>query len=281
MLPLDSRKQLTDEIDSDLQKLQSYVNESSYFLASYEIRKAQDAIQEALKQFSSIKSALNPQGKFSFKGKKKEHSAGSSSAIKDNLVVNKTPDAVESKRFATEETLTTLGSGVVVIDQKDALLDLDSGKVSGKDVLLMNLMDSKVLIHSVPNTLRLQNLKGCNILAMPVSTSVFVEYCENCTFAVACQQLRVHNTKNCIFYLHVTSRGIIEDCSDIKVAPYCLNENEEALSGAFELAKLNRGKNNWDSLDDFNWLSPSAPSPNWSVLPVESRRKFSFSDFKK
>ena len=29
--------------------------------------------------------------------------------------------------------------------------------------------------------------------------------------------------------------------------------------------------NNWDKIEDFNWLSSSAPSPNWNILPESQR----------
>ena len=29
--------------------------------------------------------------------------------------------------------------------------------------------------------------------------------------------------------------------------------------------------NNWDKIEDFNWLSSSAPSPHWNVLPENQR----------
>ena len=55
-------------------------------------------------------------------------------------------------------------------------------------------------------------------------------------------QLRVHVTVDSIFYLHVTSRAIIEDCSRVKFAPYAwtypgiqdhfkVQENSHAPSG--------------------------------------------------
>ena len=66
----------------------------------------------------------------------------------------------------------------------------------------------------------------CSILCGPVSSSVFIEDCKDCTFVVACQQLRVHGTVQSLFYLHVTSRAIIEDCQQVSFAPYNLTYPE-------------------------------------------------------
>ena len=54
----------------------------------------------------------------------------------------------------------------------------------------------------------------------PVSGSIFVENCADCSFVVACQQLRVHSTSSSHFYLHVTSRAVIEDSRQLAFAPY-------------------------------------------------------------
>ena len=35
---------------------------------------------------------------------------------------------------------------------------------------------------------------------------------------------------------------------------------------------LNETVNNWDKVDDFNWLAAASPSPNWSLLPPGQRR---------
>ena len=35
---------------------------------------------------------------------------------------------------------------------------------------------------------------------------------------------------------------------------------------------LNELVNNWNEVDDFNWLVPATPSPNWTILPSEERK---------
>ena len=99
-------------------------------------------------------------------------------------------------------------------------------------------------------------------------------------------QLRVHTTVDCVFYLHVTSKAIIEDCRKLQFAPYSLSYPK--LQAQFQVREqcswyhvcelyrlhlqesgLNESVNNWDSVDDFNWLVPSTPSPNWTLLPQE------------
>ena len=81
-------------------------------------------------------------------------------------------------------------------------------------------------------------------------------------------QLRVHRTTRSTVCVHVTSSGIIEDCSDMQFAPY--NFSYEGIEELCKEALLSE-VNNWDKIEDFNWLSSSAPSPNWNVLPEDER----------
>ncbi|TRY72552.1 hypothetical protein TCAL_14117 [Tigriopus californicus] len=108
------------------------------------------------------------------------------------------------------------------------------------------------------------NLVDCTILAGPVSTSAFIDNSRDCRFVLACQQLRTHSTTHSHFYIHVTSKAIIEDCSDLKFAPYALKY--PGMAEDFERTGLDWSVNNWNRVDDFNWLASDQASPHWSVL---------------
>lgn len=150
----------------------------------------------------------------------------------------------------------------------DDSLTLDAENVNKNDVLLTDLTRCTVRIYGAPSTLHMVNLRQCTILVGPVSSSVFAQDCKDCNFAFACQQLRLHSSTDCSIYLHVTSRAIIEDCSQIRVAPY--NWSYEDQMSHFNLAGLDPKINNWNCVDDFNWLSSEKNSPNWSILEPES-----------
>lgn len=162
-------------------------------------------------------------------------------------------------------------SACMLLGKVDERLVLDAENVNKNDVLLSDLTRCTVRIYGAPSTLHMVNLKQCTILVGPISSSVFAHDCSACTFAFACQQLRLHSSSNCTIYLHVTSRAIIEDCTKIRVAPY--NWSYEDQLSHFNLAGLDPKINNWNCIDDFNWLSSEKSSPNWSVLEPESRLK--------
>lgn len=75
----------------------------------------------------------------------------------------------------------------------------------------------------------------------------------------------MHTSNNMDIYLHVTSEPIIEDCTDMRFAPYGQVLPTEQLDRLFEVAQLDQAKNFYDQVKDFNWLRQQQ-SPNWRVL---------------
>ena len=95
--------------------------------------------------------------------------------------------------------------------------------------------------------------------------------CVESIIATGCQQLRVHHTLKTDFYLHVTSRAIIEDTSEVRFAPY--NLQYPGIEEHFLSSGLDRLHNNWTSVDDFNWLAADTPSPNWKIMEEADRKQ--------
>ena len=149
------------------------------------------------------------------------------------------------------------------------VLTLSSTDVDKKDVVLSSLTRCRVLIQGSPSTVHITSVQDCIILCGPTSGSVFVDDCQKSTIVVACHQLRVHRTSSTSFYLHVTSRAIVEDCSSVLFAPY--NWMYADLEEDFHKAGLDHTRNNWNAVDDFNWLAADKQSPNWSVMDKGAR----------
>ena len=80
------------------------------------------------------------------------------------------------------------------------------------------------------------------------------------------------STTDSKFYLKVTSKGIIEDCKGLQFAPY--NLDYSGREDDFSKSGLSPDINNWNDIDDFNWLHSGKQSPNWSLLPEENRQSF-------
>ena len=142
-------------------------------------------------------------------------------------------------------------------------------QVKSQDITLRDLHNCNVVVYGAPSALLMNRLTDCTVLCGPVSGAVFIEDCSGCNFVFPCHQLRVHSTTNSKFYLHVTSRAIVEDCSNVGFAPF--NWEYENLENNFKSAGLDPSENNWSLVNDFNWLKTDEPSPNWFVITEEQR----------
>jgi hypothetical protein len=89
-------------------------------------------------------------------------------------------------------------------------------------------------------------------IACNVGGSVLVSNCSNTTFYITAQQVRIHNSRECNFYLRASSSPIIEQCSAMHFAP------------------LDDDQGQWAQVQDFNWLREQH-SPNWDVIAPEAR----------
>lgn len=257
-----------EEAAARLQGLQKLLNDSVLFLAAYEVRQAQEALAQLQAALADRRQQLQPKKRFAFKTRRKDAAL----APKE---VDAAPGAtVAEGTLASPPSLTEEGAvGASWLcgfsNLTSQVLEKRAEELHQRDVLLTELSDCTIRLYGNPNTLRLSKARRCTLLCGPVSTSVFLDDCSECVLAVACQQLRVHTTRDTRIFLQVTCRAIVEDCHGIRFAPYTWSY--PGIDRDFESSGLDRSKNNWSHVDDFNWLARDVASPNWSVLPEEER----------
>ncbi|XP_054264907.1 tubulin-specific chaperone C-like isoform X1 [Macrosteles quadrilineatus] len=252
-----------DKISKNIQNLNRYLSVSSSFLTNYTVGKSMKTIEDLDGKIKQLETDLLPKKKFGFKTRKPK-------------LIEKTDKELETKK--SDEVDASVGKKMSYVskslgfsDVKDKILKLDRESISKQDLELKNLDNCTVHLHGNPSTTHISNATRCTILSGPASTSVFVENCQECVFVIACQQLRIHSTTKSKFYIHVTSRAIIEDSTNVEFAPY--NLTYEEITKDFEVSGLNVSQNNWNLIDDFNWLASDAASPNWRVIKEEERIK--------
>ncbi|XP_028156917.1 tubulin-specific chaperone C isoform X1 [Ostrinia furnacalis] len=247
-----------DNIKREANELQKYVVTSSFFLKEFNMRKYLGIVQNLQTKCYELEDIYVPRKKFGFSKKKlpKSHTEKQSSLDENDGAGKTDSNKWDEKLFGFDSF-------------SNKVLSLENDELFQRDVTLRNLKNCTVTLKGVMGTLHMSNLDNCIVLSGPVTSSVFVEKCTNSKIVAACQQLRMHSSVRCDVYLHVTSKGIVEDCSEIRTAPY--NLYYEDLEKHFNMSSLDKKVNNWDCLDDFNWLAPDVPSPNWSVLDVKHR----------
>ncbi|KAI5766868.1 unnamed protein product [Gulo gulo] len=262
----ESMEQL-EEAAARLQGLQKLLNDSVLFLAAYDLRQAQEALTRLQAILAERRQELQPKKRFAFKTRRKDAASGTR--------VDAGPGAPAAEGVPTSPPPLKeeggIGSSFVCgfSNVESQVLEKRAEELHQRDVLLTHLSKCTIKLYGNPNTLRLAKARSCTLLCGPVSTSVFLEDCSDCVLAVACQQLRVHTTRDTRIFLQVTSRAIVEDCSGIQFAPYTWSY--PGIDKDFEGSGLDRSRNNWNDVDDFNWLARDMASPNWSILPEEER----------
>ena len=249
-----------DELTDSAQKLQKYVTDMSQFLPSYDIRNAQENMTKLLNAINEKRDELLPKKKFAFKARKK----GEGQTVQQTKKIS--VDDVDS---AKSVNVITSSNACGFSNRASELLSLPADEMHMKDVSLSNLSSCTIKLPGSPSALHISNLSNCRVFCGPIPGSVFADKCVDSTLVLACQQLRVHNTKDTKFYLHVTSRAIIEDTTRVFYAPY--NWLYDGLEQHYEESGLDRSKNAWDDVDDFNWLAHDKHSPNWGLIADEER----------
>ncbi|XP_064484063.1 tubulin-specific chaperone C-like [Ornithodoros turicata] len=241
-------------LQEELQAIQQKVTDASGYLPSANLRWLQNELKDLKTALGKAGGQLKPRSRFAFKDRKVEPTGGAEAKPIPSTINNATQHKT-SKAICDPNVVGFRG-------KSNETLDLTA--VNGKNVELASLSNCNITIKSNPATLFLHALTQCQIHCGPVTTSVFIEDCRDCTFSLACQQLRVHGTENSDLKVCVSTRTILEDCKKVRIGRYDWQyEGDEADWGA---SGLDRDTNNWRAVDDFNWLAIDKPSPNWSFL---------------
>ncbi|KAE8637155.1 tubulin-folding cofactor C-like [Cucumis sativus] len=251
-----------DGISTSISDLEKLVAESSYSLPSYEVRASLKSISELKQALDNLNSELLPKKKFSFKNKatkkdQKSESKDPGLENADSMLMNKQQQASYSARDSPG------------IRDKDGEILVKNFK--GSDVgefTISGLSSCEVKLIGSVRALFIHKLRNCKVYTGPVMGSILIDDVEECTFAMASHQIRIHNAKKSDFYLRVRSRPIIEDSSSVRFAPYRVSY--EGIEEDLTDATLGVETGNWENVDDFRWLR-AVPSPNWSILPEDER----------
>ncbi|KAF9139215.1 hypothetical protein BGX30_008233 [Mortierella sp. GBA39] len=222
------------------------------------------AIKSMSEKLAQLRVKLVPKAKFSFKSRKTAGATPSPASTPKPAASPKptvsTPTIDQSQFLKFEDrTGEHLFIGSLSVSETESR--------AAKDVALTNLTDCTInLVHDIPlGAIHVKNLKRCTLVFPPVSGSILLHDCEGCTLVGACHQSRMHTSTNMNIYIHVTSEPIIEDCTEMRFAPYGQILPSEELDRLFEAAQLNQGVNLYDKVKDFNWLRQQQ-SPNWRLL---------------
>lgn len=137
------------------------------------------------------------------------------------------------------------------------------GSLRGEGITLDRLEECEVYICDKTAQVFLDFCKRSLVLVGPCESSIFVRDCEDCTFWLACQQLRTNNCKRCTFHLHAKTEPIIETSEDLAFAPWAARY--PGCSSHFQQAGFDPQKNMWNAIFDFSGVKSHS---HWRILPV-------------
>lgn len=206
--------------------------------------------------------ALKPRGKFSFKSRKTAVTNTTSDTKPSTHTETQEPQQQKTETKAPENSMTVRG----ITSKRWTLQHQEPPErsLSSVDVLIDQCHDDVIDLTTTSiqiAALHLTQLHRCVILCAPVQGSVLIEGCRECILVLACHQFRMHHSVHVDVYLHISSHPIIEDCNHVRFGVYAVRGMDERLTKA----GLNKDENQYDRVDDFNWLK-TQPSPHWQLL---------------
>ncbi|KAI3462075.1 hypothetical protein Pfo_018738 [Paulownia fortunei] len=257
-----------EAISLEISSLEKLVAENSYFLPPYEVRTCLNTIGHLKQSLDEVTSLVIPKKKFSFKNKpsKKSTSIPAQKAVMLGEPEKRLNVGLEKLGFRDLNA----APGFRNRENEVLVKEFNRSESEGQngEFTLSDLRDCEVRLKGCLRALFIDKLINCKVYVGVVMGSVLIEGAEECVFVLAAHQIRIHNAKNCDFYLRVRSRPIIEDSSGVRFAPYCLSY--QGIEKDLTEANLGEETGNWANVDDFRWLR-AVQSPNWSFL-LENER---------
>jgi len=101
-------------------------------------------------------------------------------------------------------------------NRKSEKLLKQSGPVQGQPFDILNCSDCELVVLGNCDMVQVDNVSDSKVFIGASSESLFVRNCSDCSFTVACKQLRTRDCQNCTFYLYCKTEPIIETSTDIR-----------------------------------------------------------------
>ncbi|ROW09913.1 hypothetical protein VPNG_06331 [Cytospora leucostoma] len=116
-------------------------------------------------------------------------------------------------------------------------------------------------------SLAIRDISRSLIVTGRVAGAAHITGVRHSVLVVDARQVRMHDCADVTVYLWCGSHPIIEDCEGVRFAPIpdVYYRAWRVGGGGGEEMDTDTDKNQWDQVDDFNWLKAEA-SPNWTRL---------------
>eukprot|EP00999_Lentomonas_sp_LEN2_P000279 NODE_1274_length_925_cov_109.858396_g1228_i0.p1 GENE.NODE_1274_length_925_cov_109.858396_g1228_i0~~NODE_1274_length_925_cov_109.858396_g1228_i0.p1 ORF type:complete len:307 (-),score=51.70 NODE_1274_length_925_cov_109.858396_g1228_i0:4-885(-) len=231
-------------LDARIQTLKHEFNKACIYLPHYDIATYSKRLNQLATQLLKTEEELIPPTKFRFKSRKKyldrvkqQETELSSIHNLDEGSPEKQPDSPSLVDDDDTYTLTGRNNDVVCMESLEGSTALSVTKVD----------HCQIFVGQCTQRVYVTNARDTTIVVSPVSGSVFIDQCDNCTFVLFCHQLRIHRSNGIKLVLHVTSNPIMEDCQNIQVSPNTLDYPLKSIQ--FQNAGLSPDVNKWRHME--------------------------------
>lgn len=259
-----------ESISNRTEILQKYFTDNTPFIPNFEIRKAQEHLSKLKKLSQDKRDEIFPKKKFGFKSKQ-------------NITTLENTIQTTASNIVEKELLGNQLDVILDSDNSCSIRDIDGvdlikleNEINGKDIGIVNVKNSCIQLMGNPSVVHATNIENSTILCGPVSGSGFFNNLKNVKLVIGCHQLRIHESFNAQFYVHLGSRAIIENCTNVQFSQY--SWSYPSLAEHFIKSGLDPNQSNWTCIDDFNFLKQNQQSPNWSFLNEADRLKWISND---
>jgi hypothetical protein len=146
------------------------------------------------------------------------------------------------------------------IDKTGETLTKNAPQINGQQFILQNLTSCTVQLFDFLDSIVMDDCNKSTFLIGPLSNSIIVTNCKDCTIIVAAKQVRLNFCENIKLYIYSSTDPALQGSKKITIAPY--NLVLPNLRELIEKAELNIAHNRWNKIHDFTKASP----PNWNLL---------------
>ncbi|EXJ73712.1 uncharacterized protein A1O5_03474 [Cladophialophora psammophila CBS 110553] len=190
-----------------------------------------------------------------------------------NTEMKSQPPPADPLQDTDRPSLCTTATSTSISNQSNTHIILPSSAPNTRTPCSLSRLSGCVVDLSVPTTatapfasITITSVSSSLVLCGSVSGPAHITGVNSSVLVIKCRQFRMHECQNVDVYLHCTSRPIIEDCKGIRFAVLPKFHSDLISSSQEDPSAV---PNQWNQIDDFKWLSPDKPSPNWSLLPAE------------
>ena len=127
---------------------------------------------------------------------------------------------------------------------------------------LANLERCHVVVTSPVSALSASALRHCTLWLSEAYASVFIDQASHSTLSLAAAQVRLRGLTRCTVLVCANSAPILEDSSDVSLAPYRSWLPAEAHIDERRISNWQE----WRVMQDMSWARANEPSPHWMFV---------------